>query len=185
MDYVRTSGGIFLDMTIHDLDMARFLLGREVTEVFACGSVLIDPAIGEAGDTDTAIVFLKFDSGALGSIENSRAAVYGYDQRAEILGSAGSIRVDNQYANSAIISTRDNIRRDLPLHFFLERYAASYIKEMAAFVDAVLANSETPVTGHDGRASAVLALAAGASLRRNRPVQVSEIAQGSPYPAPQ
>ena len=177
LDYIRISGGIFLDMSIHDLDMARFLMGCEVTEIYASGSVLIDPAIGKAGDIDTALLCLKFANGALGVIDNSRRAVYGYDQRAEVLGSEGGIRVENNYPNSALLSTAQSVRRDLPLHFFLERYADSYAKEVNAFVEAVLYEREVPVTGYDGKMSVILALAAAASLRENRPVRLDEMTQ--------
>ena len=136
-------------MTIHDFDMARFLLGSEVVEVYTSGAVLVDPAIGEAGDIDTALVLLTFASGAPAS-STIAAAVYGYDQRVEILGSGGAIQTENKYPNAAIISTGDHIR-DLPLHFFLERYADSFALELAQFVEAVVHDRPTPVTGEDGR----------------------------------
>jgi myo-inositol 2-dehydrogenase / D-chiro-inositol 1-dehydrogenase len=175
LDYIRVSGGIFLDMTIHDFDMARFLMGCEVTEVYASGAVLVDPAIGREGDIDTALVLLKFETGALGVIDNSRQAVYGYDQRVEVLGSTGSIRVKNRHPNTAEVSTAECVRRDLPLHFFLERYAESYAKELAGFVDAVLFDRQVPVTGADGRIPVVMAQAAALSRRENRPVRLAEI----------
>ena len=175
VSYVRVSGGIFLDMMIHDFDMARFLMGSEVSEVFARGAVLIDPAIGEAGDVDTAVVTLQFENGALGVIDNSRQAVYGYDQRVDVLGSAGGARVENNFPNNATISTAKYVRRDLPLHFFLERYAESYAAELGDFVGAVLNNSPVPVSGHDGKMPVVMGLAAGRSLHENRPVPLSEI----------
>lgn len=174
LSYVRVSGGIFLDMTIHDFDMARFLLG-EVTEVYTAAGVLVDPAIGEAGDLDTALVTLKFASGALGVIDNSRRAVYGYDQRVEVLGSLGSIATGNNYPNSAVISTAESVRRDLPLNFFMERYTESYAAEIAAFVAAVLEDRPVAVTGEDGRAPVVMALAARRSYDENRPVRLEEI----------
>ena len=177
IDYVRSSGGIFLDMTIHDFDMTRYLLGSEVEEVSAIGSVTGDPAIGEVGDVDTAIVTLRLTNGAIGTISNSRKAVYGYDQRVEVLGSAGAISIDNNYPNTATISDSRSTWRDLPLHFFLERYTESFVSEMAAFVDAVLHDTPVLVTGRDGRLPVVMALAARKSFEEHRPVLLSEIEQ--------
>lgn len=177
IEYVRVSGGIFLDMMIHDFDMARYLIGSEVEQVFALGNVLIDPAIGEAGDVDTAVVMLKFANGVIGTIDNSRKAVYGYDQRVELLGSAGAIQTGNNYPNTAIISDAQSVRRDVPLHFFMERYTQSFVAELEAFVQAVLQDAPTPVTGLDGRAPVAIALAAHKSLLENRPVGVKEIEQ--------
>ncbi len=175
IEYIRVSGGIFLDMTIHDFDMARFLMGNEVEEIFAVGSVMSNPAIGEAGDVDTAVIILRLTNGVIGTISNSRQAVYGYDQRVEVLGSAGVIDTENNYSNTATISDSHSVRRDLPLHFFLERYTESFVSEMTAFVDAILHDTPVPVTGHDGRVPVVMALAAGKSLTENRPVRLSEI----------
>lgn len=175
ISYVRVSGGMFVDMTIHDFDMARFLIGSEVDEVFTAAGVMVDPAIGEAGDVDTAIVMLKFANGVLGTIDNSRRAVYGYDQRVEVFGSGGSIATQNNYPNSAVISSGQAIYRDLPLNFFVERYTESYITEMRAFVDAVVNDKPVPVTGADGRAPVVMGLAARRSYEENRPVRLEEI----------
>ncbi len=175
ISYVKASGGIFVDMTIHDFDMARFLMGSEVTEVFAVGGVLVDPAIGAAGDLDTVLVTLKFANGAFGVIDNSRRAVYGYDQRVEILGSAGSIATSNNYPNNAVVSTAACIHRDLPLNFFMERYTESFVAEVTAFVEAVRFDRPVPVSGADGRAPVVLGLAARRSVEQNRPVRVDEI----------
>ena len=173
--YLAASGGLFLDMTIHDFDMARFLLGAEVEEVHAVAGVLVDSAIEEVGDVDTAVVVLRFAGGAIGTIENSRRAVYGYDQRVEVLGSDGAIETGNNFAHSAVVSTRDGVRRDPPLHFFLERYADSYLAELAAFVAAVRDGTPVPVTGHDGRVPVVMALAAARSHAEGRPVRLSEV----------
>ncbi len=170
--YIKSSGGMFLDMTVHDFDMARFLLGQEVVEVYAAAGVLVDPAIGALGDIDSALVTLKFADGALAVIDNSRQAVYGYDQRVEILGSAGSISTGNIYPNAATISTATAIRRDLPLNFFMERYTESYVVEMQAFVDAVRNDTPVPATGEDARAATALALAAMQSYAENRPVRL-------------
>ena len=147
-------------MTIHDFDMARFLMGCEATEVYAVGGVRVDPAIGEVGDIDTALTTLKFTNGALGVIDNSRRAAYGYDQRVEVFGSHGSIATSNNFANNAVISTDASVRRDVPLNFFMERYLESYVAEVTAFVAAVADDKPVPVSGADGRAPVVLGLAA-------------------------
>jgi len=175
ISYVRVSGGIFVDMMIHDFDMARFLVGSEIQSVFATAGVFIDPAIGDAGDVDTAVVVLTFENGVIGTIDNSRQAVYGYDQRVEVFGSGGSITALNEYPNQVQVSTAQTVYRDLPLHFFLERYAESYVAEMLAFVDAVRTGSPVPVTGHDGKQALLAGLAAGQSLKQGRPVALSEI----------
>ena len=173
--YVQVSGGIFLDMTIHDFDMARFLVGREVEAIYAAGGVLVDPAIGEAGDVDTAVVTLHFAGGPLGLIDNSRKAVYGYDQRVEVFGSGGVVSADNAYPNTATISDASRVYRDLPLNFFVERYTESYVNEMRAFVRCVVDNTPPPVTGLDGRIPVVMGYAAIKSLAEGRPVRLDEI----------
>ncbi len=175
IDYIRASGGLFLDMTIHDFDMARFLIGSEVEEIFALASVMDDPAIGAVGDVDTAVIMLQFTNGVIATIDNSRRAVYGYDQRVELLCSAGAINTGNTYPNTAIISDGHSIWHDLPHRFFVERYNESFLAEMAAFVHAVLHDEPVPVTGYDGRAPVVMALAAQMSLIEHRPVHLSEI----------
>lgn len=175
IEYVRVSGGMFLDMTIHDFDMARFLTGSEAEEVFTMADVKVDPRIGEAGDVDTAIVLLRFRNGVIGTIDNSRRAVYGYDQRVEAFGSGGAISTANSYPNAALISDAQSVRRDLPLNFFMERYTESYLREMEEFVQAVLRDEPVPVTGRDGRVPVVMAMAAQKSHRENRPVRLSEI----------
>lgn len=175
ISYVKVSGGMFLDMTIHDFDMARFLTGDDVEEVYAAGAVRVDPAIGEAGDLDTALVTLKFKNGVLGVIDNSRKAVYGYDQRVEVLGSAGGATVTNNHPNTAVISDAASVRRDLPLNFFMDRYLDSFLVEVTAFVDAVLDDKPMPVSGADGRAAVALGLAARRSYEENRPVRLEEI----------
>ncbi len=175
VEYVKVSGGLFLDMTIHDFDMVRYLAGSEVVEVYAAGGVLVDSRIGEAGDIDTAVITLKFENGAIGTIDNSRKAVYGYDQRVEAFGSAGAVNVANNLPNTAIISDAQGVHAAKPLYFFLERYTESFIAEMRAFIEAVQHDKPTPVTGHDGRMAAVIGLAAQKSYRENRPVKVSEI----------
>lgn len=175
ISYVKVSGGLFLDMMIHDFDMVRYLVGSEVEEIYAMGAVLVDPAIGEAGDVDTAVVTLKFANGALGFIENSRQAVYGYDQRAEVFGSKGAIESSNKMPHNTKQSTAAGTQQPNPLYFFLERYMDSYIAEMRAFVDAIQNDTSTQVNGMDGRIPVVMGLAAGLSLREGRPVRLTEI----------
>ncbi len=176
LNYIATSGGIFLDMTIHDWDMARFLTSSEIEEVYVQGAVLVDPAIGAAGDIDTHVTLLRFTNGVIGTIDNSRRAVYGYDQRAELFGSAGAIATGNNYANSAVLSSANAIQRDLPLNFFMDRYTDAFAAEITAFVAAVRDDTPVPVTGHDGRAALVIGLAAQRSHVERRPVRITEIA---------
>lgn len=171
--YIRESGGIFLDMTIHDFDMVRFLIGGEVEEVYAVGDVRVDPAIGDAGDLDTAVVVLKCANGAIATINNSRRAVYGYDQRVEAFGSGGMIATGNEYLNTAQISTGTHVYQDLPRTFFLDRYTESYIAELRAFVHAARTGQPPPVTGEDGRGALVLGLAALQSYAEKRPVRIA------------
>jgi myo-inositol 2-dehydrogenase/D-chiro-inositol 1-dehydrogenase len=175
IEYVKVSGGIFLDMTIHDFDMARYLVGSEVEEVYAAGGVMVDPAIGEAGDIDTAVVTLRFQNGVIGTIDNSRQAVYGYDQRVEVFGSGGAVAADNDYPNAAVVSDARSVHRDLPLNFFMERYVDSYVAEMEAFIQCVQQDRPVPVTGLDGRVPVVMGHAARRSYEENRPVKLSEI----------
>ena len=175
IDYIKISGGLFLDMTIHDFDMARFLIGAEVEEIFTMAGVRVDPRIGQAGDVDTALIMLRFANGAIGSIDNSRRAVYGYDQRVEVFGSGGSIATLNNYANQAIVSDSTGVRRDLPLNFFMDRYTDSFVAELSAFVDAILRDAPVPVSGKDGRIPVVMALAAAQSHREHRPVKLDEV----------
>ncbi|MEN6536044.1 MAG: inositol 2-dehydrogenase [Bryobacteraceae bacterium] len=175
ISYIKVSGGMFLDMTIHDFDMARFLIGDEVTEVFASAGVRVDPAIGDAGDVDTAVILLRFANGVIGTIDNCRQAPYGYDQRVEVLGSKGAIETENCYPNRAVVSTAESVRRDLPLNFFMDRYIESFASELRAFVKAVTEDQPTPVSGSDGRVPVVMAMAARKSYEERRPVQISEI----------
>lgn len=179
ISYVQVSGGMFLDMTIHDFDMARFLIGDEVEEVYTAAAVRVDPEIGDAGDVDTALIVLRFRNGVIGTIDNSRQAVYGYDQRVEILGSQGAVETGNCYPNQAVISTAASVRRDLPLRFFMDRYTDSFTNELRAFVEAVSEDKPTPVTGVDGRVPVVMALAARKSYDEHRPVGLQEVAAGT------
>jgi myo-inositol 2-dehydrogenase/D-chiro-inositol 1-dehydrogenase len=175
LEYLKVSGGIFLDMTIHDFDMARYLSISEVEEVYTQGAVLIDPEIGNLGDVDTAITTLKFKNGAIGVIDNSRQAVYGYDQRVEVFGSKGYVEVENDFPNSAKLSTVEGVTRDKPQYFFLERYKMSYIEELKAFVDAVANDKEPPVTGNDGLQPVLIGAAALKSLRQRKPVKIKDV----------
>ena len=175
IEYVKVSGGIFFDMMIHDFDMARFLAGSEVTEVFAKGVVLVDQAIGDAGDVDTAIVTLTFANGAIGVIDNCRRAPYGYDQRTEVLGELGCVQDENDRPNTTLLSTGNGVTLEKPLWFFLERYNDAFITEMKAFVQAITENGEVPVTGLDGLESVRIAMAAKRSLDERRAVLLSEI----------
>ena len=176
LDYIKVSGGIFLDMTIHDFDMVRFLSGSEAEEVYAIGDALVDHAIRDAGDVDTAIVTMRLKSGALATIDNSRKAVYGYDQRIEVFGSKGSASAGNRTPDAHALMDSTGVHEAKPLHFFLERYAEAYVIEMCAFVEAVVKNQTPPVTGVDGFQPVVMGLAAIRSLREGRPVKLSEIA---------
>ena len=173
--YVAVSGGIFYDMMIHDFDMARFLAGSEVTEVNAIGSVLVDPGIGEAGDVDTALVTLKFANGAIGVIDNSRKAVYGYDQRVEVFGSEGCAEDQNDTPNTAVLSTADGAVHGVAYKVMWDRYTGAFVAEMQSFADAVINDKETPVTGEDGLYPVLMAAAATKSLHEGRPVKISEI----------
>jgi myo-inositol 2-dehydrogenase/D-chiro-inositol 1-dehydrogenase len=162
-------------MTIHDFDMARFLIGDEVEEIYTAGGVMIDPEIGKAGDLDTALIVLRFRNGVIGTIDNSRKAVYGYDQRVEILGSAGKIETANCYPNQAVVSGGKSVYRDLPLNFFMDRYTESFSSELKSFTQAVLEKRPTEVTGIDGRIPVAMALAARKSFDEHRPVRLSEV----------
>jgi len=170
--YVEVSGGIFLDMTIHDFDMARFLARSEVVEVFARGAVRIDPGFADAGDVDTAVIVLEHENGCLTTIDNSRQAVYGYDQRVEVFGSEGMAASENPLANAAIVRTAEGTHAATLPYFFLDRYIPSYLREWEAFVDAVT-NGTPPVVGPaDARAPLVIGLAAWESLREGRPARL-------------
>ncbi|MCJ7551589.1 MAG: inositol 2-dehydrogenase [Anaerolineae bacterium] len=175
IEYVKVSGGIFLDMTIHDFDMARYLMGCEVEEVYVAGGVMVDPAIGEAGDIDTTVIMLRFENGAIGTIDNSRQAVYGYDQRVEVFGSGGVVRTENDFPNTAIVSDGHSIHTDLPLNFFMDRYTESYVTELQAFIDYVLGGSQPPATGQDGRMAIAIGYAARKSYAEHRPVALTEV----------
>jgi myo-inositol 2-dehydrogenase/D-chiro-inositol 1-dehydrogenase len=175
LSYVKVSGGMFLDMTIHDFDMARYVTGSEVVEVYARGAVRIDPGFAEAGDVDTALITLVHADGCLTAIDNSRQAVYGFDQRVEVFGSAGMAASENPLAYNALVRTAEGARLPTLPYFFLERYIPSYLREWEAFVGAIAAGEPPPVTLEDARAPLVIGLAAWRSLREGRPVRVEEI----------
>lgn len=173
--YIKVSGGIFLDMTIHDFDMACFLTDSDVEELYVNSAVLVDPAIGEQGDVDTAIITMKMANGALAVIDNSRKAAYGYDQRAELFGSKGMVATSNDTVSSAVISNADGVTGEKPLFFFLERYMGSFSEEMRQFTEAVINDTEVPVGIHAGLQSVKIGLAARKSVEEHRPVKISEI----------
>ena len=175
LDYIARSGGIFRDMTIHDFDMARFLLGEEVAEVSAMAAVLVEPAIGKAGDSDSVQVMLKTATGKMALISNSRRATYGYDQRIEVHGSKGVVSAENQRPVSIELANGSGYTRP-PLHdFFMTRYTEAYAAEIAAFVDAVGAKKAAAPSGEDGLAALALAEAALLSVKEGRSVKLSEI----------
>ena len=175
MSYIETSGGIFLDMTIHDFDMVRYLSGSEVTEVFAYGAALSGEGYEKYGDVDTAIITMKFANGALGVIDNSRASHYGYDQRTEVHCDKGCVQVTNDLNDQAMISTYETVEVSKPTWFFLERYNNAFIQEAKEFTDAILNDTETPVGVNDGLAPVAIAKAAALSFKEGRPVKLSEI----------
>ncbi|MDF2543676.1 MAG: iolG [Herbinix sp.] len=175
IEYVKVSGGMFLDMTIHDFDMVRYLTSSDVVEVYAYGTSLVNPLISEVGDIDTAIITMKLANGALAMIDNSRKADYGYDQRAEVFGSKGQVAVTNDTPSTAVISTATGVTGEKPLYFFLERYMASFTKEVSLFVQAIINDTEVPVNIIDGLQPVLIAKAAKKSLDEHRPVLLSEI----------
>jgi myo-inositol 2-dehydrogenase/D-chiro-inositol 1-dehydrogenase len=178
LDYLKVSGGLFRDMTIHDLDMARWLLGEEPVEVFAYTSTLVSPAIASVPDSDSAMVLLRTASGRLAHINNSRRASYGYDQRIEVHGSGGRLIAGNRTHSTVELADAAAVKADKPLHFFLERYAEAYRRELDAFIAAVTNRSAMPVAAEDGRRALVLAEAAARSVAERRPVAVTEIIGG-------
>jgi len=175
VSYIKSSGGMFLDMTIHDFDMARYISGKQVKEVYAKATVKVDPEIAQAGDVDTAVITLTFEDDSMAVIDNCRKAAYGYDQRLEVFGSKGMAQAENLFPNKHKLYTEEGVSGDLPLYFFLERYDASYNQEIKEFIDALLSDSAMPVDGSDGLISIAIGLAAKKSLQENRPVQMKEI----------
>ena len=174
VEYIKVSGGLFRDMMIHDFDMCAFLFGMP-DSVTAHGSNLVDPAIGEAGDIDTAVVVLSYADGRIATIRNSRRAPYGYDQRVEILGSKGLITAENETESRVSVATESGVVAPKPVYFFLERYMRAYAIEWAAFVDAVTDGRPVPATVEDGVNALVLAEAANRSLAEKQPVSVASV----------
>jgi len=176
ISYIKVSGGLFRDMMIHDFDMANFLMGSAPKSVSAFGSSIVDPEIGAAGDIDTAVVTLTYSDGRIAVIKNSRRAVYGYDQRVEILGSEGLLQAQNMLENTVVKSTEAGVSSAKPTYFFLERYMPSYANEWAAFVEAISDGTPVPVSLEDGVTALAMAEAAALSLAQTRPVNLSEVA---------
>ncbi len=175
IDYVKVSGGMFMDMTIHDFDMARFLSGSDAEEVYVQSAVNVDPSIGEAGDVDTAIITIKMKNGVLVVIDNCRRAAYGYDQRAEVFGSDGVALIENDTANNVQIAGSEDVRSSKPLFFFLERYMDAYAEEVKQFIDAIHSGEDTPLGVKDGLEPVLMAMAAQKSNKEHRPVKIAEI----------
>ena len=174
-EYAAVSGGMFLDMTIHDFDMVRYLAGCDAEEIYVQSAVLVDPAIGEAGDVDTAVITLKMESGAIAVIDNSRRAAYGYDQRAEVFGSKGMVATANDTLSTAVLSNADGVTGEKPLYFFLERYMQSFATEVKGFINAIENDTETLVGVEDGLKPVLMGIAAKKSVLEHRPVKLSEI----------
>ena len=174
ISYIKNAGCIFLDLSIHDFDIIRYQMG-EVEEVYATGAVLINPEIGEVGDVDTALVTLRFANGALGMIDNSRQAVYGYDQRLEVLGTTGVVMANNQTVDSVAQADAGGFHTSALPYFFMNRYAEAYVTEVREFIECVMDDKTPPVTGRDGRLTVVIAHAAIKAWQENRPVRLDEI----------
>ena len=174
VEYIKVSGGIFVDMMIHDFDIARFVVGSPVTEIYATGAVRIDAAIGEAGDLDTAVVTLTHANGCITTIDNSRQAVYGYDQRLEVLGSTGMAVSENPMKNAAVVYSTSERQGSVLPYFFLDRYTDSYRGEWQAFVRYAREGGPSPVSGEDGRAPVAIGIAAWESYRSGKSVTLSD-----------
>lgn len=172
VEYIKGSGGLFFDMAIHDFDMARYLANSEVVEVFAAGANLGDPEIGKVGDIDTAVTTLKFENGAIGIIDNSRKSVYGYDQRVEVFGEKGSLTCENDRPTTVEFSNHEGSHKEPLKHFFLDRYADTYVIEVNAFIDSILNDKSILCDGHDGYQAELIAKAARKSYLDGKPVSV-------------
>ena len=173
--YIKVSGGLFRDMMIHDFDMANFIMGETPVSVMATASSIVDPAIGEASDVDTAVVTLTYADGRIAVIKNSRRAVYGYDQRVELLGSGGLLQAQNMLENTVVKSTSQGVTHAKPTYFFLERYMPAYAAEWAAFVAAITDSTPIPVTLDDGVAALAMAEAATRSAKTGAPVSLADL----------
>jgi myo-inositol 2-dehydrogenase/D-chiro-inositol 1-dehydrogenase len=179
VSYIKVSGGLFRDMAIHDFDMAQWIMGGLPNTVTAKGSSLVDPEIGDAGDVDTAVITMTYDDGRIAVIRNSRRAVYGYDQRVELLGSEGLLQAENMLENTVRKSTTEGVAGAKPTYFFLERYMQAYAAEWTAFVEAVSHGGSLPVTLSDGVSALAVAEAATESARTGRTVDVSRETTGT------
>jgi len=175
VEYVAVSGGIFMDMMIHDFDMARYVSGSEVVEVYARGAVRVDPRIGAAGDVDTAVVLLTHADGTFTTIDNSREAVYGYDQRLEAFGSEGMAQSGNQLTHTGSVTTRAGTASEPLAWFFLDRYTPAYRREWEAFRRYLVDGGPSPAGAQDALAVTRIAMAADLSMREDRPVRVAEV----------
>lgn len=173
--YVKVSGGLFRDMMIHDFDMANFLMGEAPVSISATGSCIVDPEIGAAGDVDTAVVTMTYSDGRIAVIKNSRRAVYGYDQRLELLGSTGMLEAENMLENTVVKSTAAGVVSAKPTYFFLERYMPAYAAEWTAFVAAVAQGAVVPVTLADGVQALAMAEAAALSIKTGAPVRLADV----------
>ncbi|HEY9712235.1 MAG TPA: inositol 2-dehydrogenase, partial [Chroococcales cyanobacterium] len=182
IEYVKVSGGMFMDMTIHDFDMARYIAGKEteVESVFAVGGVQVDKAIGDAGDIDTAVITLQFSNGTVCVIDNCRQAAYGYDQRLEVFGSLGCIAAENETSHRVTLMNKSGCHSGVPLDFFMTRYLDSYLAEMCEFVDCLAQDRPPETTGEDGRVPVLMAMAASRSLKEKRIVSLAEVADRIP-----
>ena len=169
-EYAKVSGGMFLDMTIHDFDMVRYLAGCDAVEIYVQAAVLVDEKIGEAGDVDTAVITLKMENGAIAVIDNSRKAAYGYDQRVEVFGSGGMAAASNDSPSTVVISDSQGVTGEKPLYFFLERYMGSFREEMNQFIQAIEEDTDTPLGVMDGLKPVLMGLAAKKSMEEHRPV---------------
>ncbi len=174
-EYAAVSGGMLLDMTIHDFDMVRFLTGAEPVSIYVEPAVLVDKAIGEAGDIDTAIITIKMSDGSIAMIDNSRKAIYGYDQRAEVFGSGGMVASKNDSESTVVISDENGVVGEKPLYFFLERYMDSFTLEVKEFIDAVINDKEIKTGIDAGLKSIEMALAGNISIKEKRVVEISEV----------
>ena len=173
--FVPESGGLFVDMGIHDFDMARYVSGSEVEEVYVQGATLVNPEIKKYNDIDTAIITLKFENGAFDVIDNSRQAVCGYDQRVEAFSSQGAISAENETETRVKVFTEDAVLEDKPVYFFLERYNNAYIQEVQDFIEAIQLDKELPCKFEDGIMAQRIAKAAKESFETGKPVKVEKL----------
>ena len=175
LEYLKVCGGIFFDTSVHDFDMARYLAGHEIEEVYATGSVMVDERIGQLGDLDTTMITLRFANGAVGSINNSRQTGFSYDQRVEVCGKKKTVFGQNETPTRVEYIDPEGTHSDVPLYFNIERYPAAFLGEMQGFVDCMTNDTDPPATGRDGRIAVALSMAARKSYDEHRPVKLSEI----------